>query len=69
MWKLDDDILSCDVRNKFPVRVLQNDLGISDGLPVSEHCQLLLVLPCLTAVGVLIKLMLLRLPTPHYMIV
>jgi hypothetical protein len=67
MWKLDDDILSCDVPYEVPV--LQNDPGISDDLPVSEHCQLLLVLPCLTAVDVFSRLMLLRLPTPHYMIV
>jgi len=53
---------------RYEVPLLQNDAGISDDLPVSEHCQLLSVLLCLTAVAVFSRLTLLRLPTPHYMI-
>ena len=50
MWELDDDIPCYDIRYEVPL--LQNDPGISDDLPVSEHCQLLPVLLCLTAVAV-----------------
>ena len=66
MWKLDDDIPSCDMHYEVPL--LQNDLGMSDDLPVSEHCQ-----PLLTAVAAFSRLTLLR-PhvghsTPQYMMV
>jgi hypothetical protein len=45
MWKLDDDITCCDIRYEVPL--LQNDPGMSDDLPVSEHFQLLPALLCL----------------------
>lgn len=67
MCELEDDIPCCVIRYEVPL--LQNDLGISDDLPVSEHCQLLPVLLCLTAVAVFSRLTLLRLPTPHYLFV
>jgi hypothetical protein len=50
LWKLDDDIPCYDILYEVPL--LQNDPGISDYLLVSEHCQLLPVLLCLTAVAV-----------------
>ena len=46
--KLDDDIPCCDIHYEVPL--LQNDPGIFDDLPVSEHCQLLSVMLCLNNV-------------------